>query len=276
MTATGASSGAVREPWWKATREAKSSDVAASTSDLSIDEELVLHSVGWEPVALVYGTSIYSVPSGVWNWGSGEIASASAANAKAFRSAIARLHDECARAGAHGVVGVEVEVAVSPHHVSVQLTGSAIRPMGASAVAQDQVFVSDLSGRDFSLLTNAGWAPLGLVAGSSYVFAPRRGAGAAFQQANQNIELTNFTEAIYAARESAMERMQAQALTLAGDGVVGVRVTEGPLPFARHAVGFAVYGTAVHLVAEAHRATLPEVAVSLDDSVVSFDAANTV
>ena len=52
---------------------------ARMTSDLSIDEELVLHSIGWEPVELVSGASMHSVPYGVWNWGQGEIAWASAA-----------------------------------------------------------------------------------------------------------------------------------------------------------------------------------------------------
>ena len=33
------------------------------TSDLSIDEELSLHSIGWEPIQLVCGASLYSVPA---------------------------------------------------------------------------------------------------------------------------------------------------------------------------------------------------------------------
>ena len=57
---------------------------ASRTSDLSIDEELALHSIGWEPVHLVCGASLYSVPTGVWNWGQGEITYASNAYAQAF------------------------------------------------------------------------------------------------------------------------------------------------------------------------------------------------
>ena len=37
------------------------------------------------------------------------------------------------------------------------------------------------------------------------------------KQSGQNVELTNFTEAMYAAREAAMERMQASALALAAN-----------------------------------------------------------
>ena len=246
---------------------------ARMTSDLSIDEELVLHSIGWEPVELVSGVSMHSVPMGVWNWGQGEISYASAAYARSFANATTRLHDQCTKAGGHGVVGVHVEWAVERHHVDVALTGTAVRPVGAKSLGSDPVFVSDLSGRDFTLLHTAGWAPLGLAAGASFVYAPRRSAGAAMKQKSQNVELTNFTEAMYSARESAMERMQQSALALGGTGVVEVKVTEGPMDFAHHAVGFAAYGTVVRLEADQHRAITPRMVVPLDDAVLAFQAA---
>jgi uncharacterized protein YbjQ (UPF0145 family) len=92
------------------------------------------------------------------------------------------------------------------------------------------------------------------------------------KQKTQNVELANFTEAMYSARESAMERMQRSALDVGGEGVVGVKVTEGPMHFARHAVGFTAWGTAVRLVAEAHQFVKPDVILPLDDVVVAFDA----
>ena len=92
------------------------------------------------------------------------------------------------------------------------------------------------------------------------------------KQSTQNVELTNYTEAMYSARESAMERMQQSALQAGGQGVVEVKVTEGPMSFARHAVGFTAWGTAVRLVAEEHQFVRPEVVLPLDDAVVSFEA----
>jgi uncharacterized protein YbjQ (UPF0145 family) len=243
------------------------------TSDLSIDEELVLHSIGWEPVELVSGVSMHSVPVGVWNWGQGEIGYASAAYARSFANATERIHEQCTTAGGHGVVGVHVEWAVERHHVDVALTGTAVRPVGATGLGSDPVFVSDLSGRDFALLHNAGWAPLGLATGASFVYAPRRSMGATMKQSGQNVELTNFTEAMYAARESAMERMQTSALGLGGTGVVEVKVTEGPMDFAHHAVGFTAYGTVVRLVAGEHRHPGARMVLPMDDPVVAFDAA---
>jgi uncharacterized protein YbjQ (UPF0145 family) len=114
--------------------------------------------------------------------------------------------------------------------------------------------------------------PVGLAFGASFVYAPRRTAGTAIKQKGQNVELTNYTEAMYSARESAMEKMQSSALEVGGEGVVEVKVTEGPMSFARHAVGFTAWGTAVKLVAEAHQFVQPQLVLPLDDAVVSFEA----
>jgi uncharacterized protein YbjQ (UPF0145 family) len=241
------------------------------TSDLSVDEALLLHTMGWEPIDLVTGVGIYSVPVGVWNWGQGAIGPASDAHNSAVEAAAARLRGECAQVMGHGVVGVEVEIEVARHHIEVALVGTAVKPMGQHKEPQTP-FVSDLSARDFTLLSRAGWMPVGLAFGASFVYAPRRTAGTALRQQTQNIELTNFTEAMYSARESAMEHMQRSALAAGGQGVVAVHVTEGPMSFARHAVGFTAWGTAVRLVAETHQFVAPQVILPLDDAVVMFQA----
>ncbi len=244
-----------------------------STSDLSIDEELNLHSIGWEPVELVSGLSVFSAPAGMWNWGQGEIVAASEAHQRAFKNAIARLNNEAAKVGGHGVVGVHVERQVYSTHIEISLLGTAVRPVGAKPIEALHVFVSDLSARDFTLLMVAGWQPLGLATGASFVYAPRRSVGTVLQQQSQNVELQNYTEAMYSARESAMERMQRDALAVKGDGVVEVKLFEGPMSFASHAVGFAVWGTVVRLAQESHQSVHPTTVVSLNDVDVAFDSA---
>jgi uncharacterized protein YbjQ (UPF0145 family) len=243
-----------------------------STSDLSVDEALLLHSVGWEAVELVSGVSVTSVPWGTWSWGQGEIAAASAAHATATSAASARMAEECAAAGGHGVVGVRVQVEVSPAHVGVALVGTAVRPVHGPRRPAGAPFLSDLSGRDFCLLHGAGWRPTGLAFGASFVYAPRRTARAALGQAGQNVELANFTQAFYQARELAMERMQRAALALGAQGVVAVVMRQGPMAFATHAVGFTAWGTAVRVGPEGQRHLEPAVVVSLDDSRLAFEA----
>jgi len=246
------------------------------TSDLTIDEELIVHAIGWEAVELVSGVSMVSIPwsATLWSWGQGEIQRASLASEMAFGAAIARMHAEAAEVGGHGVVGVAIVREVHASFVNVTLTGTAVRPIGAHAVRREEVFVSDLSARGFALLTLAGWRPLALVQGASFVYAPRRSVGAVVQQRTQNVELTNYTEAMYNARETAMERMQAMALDVGASGVVEVKVIEGPMPFATHAVAFAAWGTAVRRAETIGRRIDPTLVVSLDDPELLFDAAN--
>ena len=247
----------------------------AVTSDLSIDEVLLLHGAGWEPVELVCGVAVCSVPAGAWVWGQGEIAAASDAHNKAVATAAARILHECARAGGSGVVGVHVDVSVQPHHVDVELVGTAVRPLPGvdqTWAAGHQPFMSDLSARDFVLLRQAGWVPVTLVFGASFVYAPRRSVGAAISQKTQNVELTNMTEAVYAARESAMERMQSAALRAKAGGGGAVSITEGEVRFARHAVGFTTWGTAVRVEPDGHRRISPRVVLPLDDAEVLFEA----
>jgi uncharacterized protein YbjQ (UPF0145 family) len=228
------------------------------TSDLTIDESLILHSIGWEPVELVCGASTYSIPVGYWN---------------SFAAAGQRVQGECRSVLGHGVVGVHIEATVERHFVNVVLVGTAVAPVGARR-APGQPFISDLSCRDFALLHQAGWDPIGLAVGASFVNAPRRAAMTTLRQATQNVELTNFTEALYSARESAMERMQRSAEELRAEGVVAVSVSEGPMEFARHAIRFAAWGTAVRRSERESTLGRPRIVVSLDDATPAFDAAS--
>jgi uncharacterized protein YbjQ (UPF0145 family) len=240
----------------------------------------LLHAAGWEPLDLVCGVAVVSVPFGVWNWGSGSIDLASDAHDGAVAQAGSELRSECSKVHGHGVVGVRVEVDVRPHHIAVELVGTAVQPIAGRAggdprgddAARAMPFISDLSARDFTLLQRAGWIPVGLAFGASFVYAPRRSAGMAMRQSTQNVELTNYTEAMYSAREAAMEKMQRSALQVSGQGVVEVKVTEGPMAFARHAIGFTAWGTAVRLVAEVHQFVTPRMVLPLDDAVVTFEA----
>jgi uncharacterized protein YbjQ (UPF0145 family) len=241
-----------------------------ATSDLSIDETLLLHSIGWEPVDLVFGVSWWSIPWGVWQWQTGEVMEASTAFAGAMAEAAEQLRAECAKAGGTGVVGVGIEMRVASHHVDISLTGTAVRRIGAKPGGFE--FLSDLSARDFALLSRSGWWPLGLVAGASFVVAPRRGARQWAAQQGQNLELPNLTQAFYQAREGAMGRMQQAGREMQADGVINVKLREGPLGYNARVLQFIAVGTAVHLRDDAHRRINPTMVVPLDDAVTQFEA----
>ena len=108
-----------------------------------------------------------------------------------------------------------------------------------------KLFTSDLSGQEFSTLLKAGYRPLGLVMGVSVYAAYQNGyefqmisgwtygwtgmgaiGGGGFGSYNQEVQ--HFTDAMYAARDLAMGRLQREALELGAEGVVGMRVEVSP------------------------------------------------
>ena len=186
-----------------------------------------------------------------------------------MRAAAKTLGEQCEHVRGHGVVGVRVEVDVQRHHVDVELTGTAVRPVRGKD--RTGAFVSDLSARDFTLLHNGLGAHRARLRGELRL-RPRRSMGTTMRQSSQNVELTNFTEAMYTAREVGMEHMQRSALDMGAQGIVAVRVSEGPMGFANHAIGFTAWGTAVRLEAESHQYLRPEVILPLDDAEVEFEA----
>jgi len=247
-----------------------------ATSDLSVDEVLLLHSIGWEPVDLVFGSSVASTPPAAWGWGQGEIVVASESWDIAFRGALHRLVGECARVDGFGVVGVQIDTEIERLHTDVELVGTAVRPIAKAGqkVAQQlgRPFASDLSARDYALLVQTGWRPVGLAFGASFVNVPRRSVSTTISQKGQNVELTNFTEAMYTAREAAMSRLQDSAVSMDAGGIVDVSISEGPMVFARHAIGFTAWGTAIVPGPEGHRHLEPKMVLPLDDLQVTFQA----
>jgi uncharacterized protein YbjQ (UPF0145 family) len=72
-----------------------------------------------------------------------------------------------------------------------------------------------------------------------------RGIGQTLGTVGQNVELPNFTQALYEARELAMTRMQDEANTLGATGIVGVRLEEKSHQWGSHTIEFLSLGTAV-------------------------------
>jgi uncharacterized protein YbjQ (UPF0145 family) len=252
-----------------------------TTSDLSLDEILLLHSLGLEPADVVFGVGCASIATGQWQWSTGSVDAAHAAFHRAFDDAKEAIRHGCRTAKGVGVVGVEVEIEMSHHRAFVVVTGTAVRPIADrdsehsfNVDYHGHPFLSDLSARDFTVLSASGWYPLDLVAGVSYVHAPRRGMGTAIGQSTQNVELTNFTETLYQAREAAMEELQSHITTAGGKGLVDAKIFDRPMPFAHHVIEFLTYGTAIKMLTKEHKHPTISLTVPLDDEVRSFEAAS--
>jgi uncharacterized protein YbjQ (UPF0145 family) len=126
-------------------------------------------------------------------------------------------------------------------------------------------FTSDLSGQDFWTLMQTGHVPQGLVMGTCVYHIAHRGLGQAISSIGQNVELPNFTQALYEARELAMTRMQDESERLSATGVVGVRLEEKSHMWGSHTIEFLSLGTAV--VRTSAEVTLPKpvTVISMDN-----------
>jgi uncharacterized protein YbjQ (UPF0145 family) len=90
-----------------------------------------------------------------------------------------------------------------------------------------------------------GHMPQGLVMGTCVFHIAHRKLTQALGSMGQNVELPNFTQALYEARELAMTRMQDEAGTLNASGIVGVRLEEKSHQWGSHTIEFLALGTAV-------------------------------
>ncbi|HEV2368794.1 MAG TPA: heavy metal-binding domain-containing protein, partial [Acidimicrobiales bacterium] len=124
-------------------------------------------------------------------------------------------------------------------------------------------FTSDLSGQDFWTLLQMGYRPVSLVLGNCVYHIAHRRMLQTLGSVGRNVELPNFTQALYTARELAMERMQAESRRDGATGVVGVRVEEKSHVWGHHAVEFLAIGTAVVKLRQRPATTKPKLILNL-------------
>jgi len=242
------------------------------TSDLSVNEFLLVKEAGFEPVGLVVGCSMYHIG---YQWAgvnqSMEMTVLSQAMYHARELAMSRMEEEADALGADGIVGVRLtarHMEWGSDMAEFVAIGTAVRARNHNIsyrTLDNKPFTSDLSGQDFWTLLQAGYRPLGMVMGNCVYHVKYQGLGQIFKNIGKNVEMTNFTQALYDARELAMERMQAEALHLQAEGIVGVQLTEGSYSWGSHIIEFFAIGTAVIPIREDHDITTPQLILSLND-----------
>jgi uncharacterized protein YbjQ (UPF0145 family) len=126
-------------------------------------------------------------------------------------------------------------------------------------------FQSDLSGQDFWTLLKTGHRPVGMVMGCCVYHVGRRGPLATVAQTGRNAELPNYTQALYDAREAAMQRMQTEAEELQAEGIVGVTLAEHNHGWGSHMIEFFAVGTAIIATGEATTIASPVPVLDFND-----------
>ncbi len=240
------------------------------TSDLSVNEFLLVKEAGFHPLGFVMGSSIYHIGVQMRKWGSSqELNKLSEAMYNARELAMTRMEEEADQLGADGVVGVRLDV----NYYEWGSDAAEFIAMGTAIKAEDgnsyrnrdgKPFTSDLSGQDFWTVMQTGHVPQGLVMGNCVYHIAHRGLGQALGSMGQNVELPNFTQALYDARELAMTRMQDEAEHLGATGIVGVRLEEKSHQWGDHTIEFLALGTAVTKTAGEVTLPRPATIVSLD------------
>jgi len=129
---------------------------------------------------------------------------------------------------------------------------------------KNQPFTSDLSGQDFWTLIRAGYAPLGMVMGSCVYHVAHQKFGNKIGNIGKNVEIEQFTQALYDARELAMSRMQAEAEALHAEGIVGVQLRQHSHTWGSHTTEFFAIGTAVRPLRPDHIIERPTMVLTLD------------
>lgn len=244
------------------------------TSDLSVDEFLLVEQAGFEALGFVLGSSIYHVGFQWQKWSvSQELPVLTRAMYEARELAMTRMEEEADLLGADGVVGVRLVLkpyAMLEGVLEFQAIGTAIRHrerQGALRTKDNRPFTSDLSGQDLWKLVRAGYRPVSLSMGACVYHIAHLSFMQALKQVGSNQEMKVYTEATYAARELALERMQAEAVQCGGVGIVGARVEESNWGWGANAIEFFAVGTAIAPIAGAAQRT------GLDgvQQVVTFD-----
>jgi uncharacterized protein YbjQ (UPF0145 family) len=240
------------------------------TSDLSVNEFLLVKEAGFDPVGLVMGSSIYHIGYQFGRWSTNmELEKLTQAMYEARELAMARMEEEADALGADGVIGVRLDVtrhAWGEHLAEFMAIGTAVIAQSGQShrTPQGKPFTSDLSGQDFWTLLRAGYRPLALVMGNCVYHVAHQGVMQSIKQMGQNTEMTNYTQGLYDARELAMERMQAEALEVQAEGIVGTQIVENNHGWGSHVIEFFAVGTAVTATSAEHQIQTPQMVLSVN------------
>jgi uncharacterized protein YbjQ (UPF0145 family) len=221
------------------------------TSDLSVNEFLLVKEAGFDPMGLVLGSSIYHIGFQQASWNRNqEMGVLTQAMYHARELAMTRMEEEADQLGADGIVGVRLEIGRYDWGADLAefiAVGTAVKHREGvlHRAPTGRPFTSDLSGQDFAALLRAGYRPVGLTMGNCVYHVARQGMMQTLKQAGRNVEQVNFTQALYEARELAMERMQNEADEVQAEGVVGARIVERSHGWGSHVIEFFAIGTGV-------------------------------
>lgn len=256
------------------------------SSDLSVNEYALAQASGLTPIAQVMGSSVVQHGWQNYGWsayggGIQEMRSFAQPWNLSRQRSFDRLRQEAQFAGADAVIGIEMTAKGflgDPGNVEYVVFGTAVRETLLPTRGHSGPRLCALSGQDVDKLRRIGAETLGVIGHTSVVCV------ALSLQANQmmrswwgNQEMTEVTQAVYAARHLAMEEVRRQAREVGANDMVISTLTHNIHHHERESVGFTqhyfivsmhVLGTAIRLGAhDPHPAELGVPVMSINFGV---------
>ncbi len=196
------------------------------TSNLSVNELVLASTEGVRPLGQVMGSTVYHVG---WQYtpmyASAELTALSHAQTEARHLAMSRLQQEAQLLGAHGVIGVRLErksYEWGTNLIEFAASGTAVALEGRPVPKSP--FVCALSGQEFYALRRGGFFPVGFAFGTCTYYHVATATNRYASQSWSNVELTDYSKAIYHTRHAAMTRLEKEAVRVSAEGVVGMTI----------------------------------------------------
>lgn len=195
------------------------------TSDLSVNEWLLLKQIGLRPLGMVMGSSVYHIGWTASNykgsWSSRSIPDVENALLEVRQRALKRMKEEARMLGAHAVVGVRLDSHLpgfASHQTEFTAFGTAVALDGQEV--PDEPLLCTVSALDFMKLLQAGSIPISIGLGISayYQYTTRQDKWQTTNWSNQ--EILTYTDSVYQVRHLAMRQLRQQIRDHGGDGVL--------------------------------------------------------
>jgi uncharacterized protein YbjQ (UPF0145 family) len=245
------------------------------SSNLTPEDALLVRTAGFRPVSLVFGVSVDHIGLQYGRWRANmELAAPTQWLYDARHRALGRMVAEAAILGADGIIGISIQIRrfeAEANVIELRIVGTAVQATPEAAELWGEPdwriggapFTSDLSAKQFYLLLSSGFAPIALVLGNSVYHVAHRGVMQTLGQSGRFMEITQFTEALYAARNLAMTRMLAEADRYNAAGIY----TDGDVQQHDHGWGhsteFLSFGTAVRPLPAGFVPTRPTINITV-------------
>jgi uncharacterized protein YbjQ (UPF0145 family) len=228
------------------------------TSDLSVAEFALLDAAGLEPLEFVMGSSVFHIGWQNQNLRqSTELQVLTQAMYTVRTNAMNRMLAEAAQVQADGVLGVRLQFrphGLSPEHIEFIAVGTSVRHRqspGSMRRPDGAPFSSHLNVQDFYTLLGTGHVPVEFVMGVCVWHVAAQGFLQTLKQMGRNVEMPQWTQGYYDARELALTRMQVEAERVQATGITGVDWSAQEWIWGAHTLEFFTSGTAVRRVGAA-------------------------